>query len=177
MIKELDVLSYLTDYDPMQYEPQMPYQNVNLTCLVDEMVEAGDLTGKGPQVAEASWLDHENNNPDVEWMLDEPWMPARNGLNLVQSSSSTPVDCVAQHKPARRVSLGRNMEHVSNPGQEDTPLVESQTTLPPPRMTGSFVGLLLLLAAHTHCQTASPTDPHSLLRCPSCGSVQDLTVC
>lgn len=141
------------------------------------MAGVGDLTGKGPRVAEESWQDRENSNPDVEWILGEPWVPARNGLNLVQSSSAVPVDRVAQHKPARRESLGRNTEHVSNPGQEDAPLVEPRTTLPPPRMTESFVGLLLLLAAHTLCHTASPTDPHSLPRCPSCGNAQDLTAC
>lgn len=50
-----------------------------------EAVQAGVLAGKSPQVAEESGLGHGNNNPDVEWILCEPWVLVRSGLDLAQS--------------------------------------------------------------------------------------------
>lgn len=140
------------------------------------MAEAGALAGKSPQVVEESWQDHGNSNPDAEWILCEPWAPARSGSDPVQSPSSAPAGRVDQRKPVRRECLGRNTGHVSNPGQEDAPLVEARTTLLPLRMTGSSAGPLLLPAARRRSQPC-PTDPHSPLMCPNCGSDQEPTVC
>lgn len=141
------------------------------------MAEVGALADKGPQVAEESWLGHENNNPGVEWILGEPWRPVRNGLYPVQIPFSALLGRVALRIVVRREPLGRNTEHVSNPGQGDVPLAEPRTTLLPPRMTGSSVGQLLSVAARIHRHSASPTDSHSLLMCPNCGIVQDSVVC
>lgn len=140
------------------------------------MVVAGALPGKSPQVDEESWLGHGHSNPDVEWILGEPWMFVRSGLNLAQSFSLVLLGRVAQHRPVRRQSLGRNTGRVSNPGQGDAPLVEARTTLLLLRMTESSGGLLLLPAARIHRQP-SPTDLHYPLTCPNCGSVQDSTAC
>lgn len=141
-----------------------------------EAMEAGALAGKSPQLVEESWLDLGKSNPDVEWILCEPWVLFRSGLDPAQSPSCAPVDCVALRKPVRRESLGRNTDHVSNPGQGDAPLVVARTTLLPLRRTESSSGPLLLLAAHRHSPPC-PTDPHSPLLCPNCGSDQDSTVC
>lgn len=138
--------------------------------------EAGVLAGKSPQVAGESWPGHGNSNPDVEWILDEPWVHVRSGLDQAQSPSSAPVGCVALRKPVSRESLGRNTGRVSILGQVAALLVEARTTLLPLRMTESSAGLLLLPAARRHCQPC-PTDPHSPLMCPNCGSDQDSTVC
>lgn len=139
-------------------------------------MEAGVLIGKSSQVAGESWPGHEDSNPDVEWSLDEPWELVRSDLDLAQIPSLAPAGRCAPGKAVRRESLGMNMGRVLNPGQGDARLVEVRTTLLPLRMTESPVGLLLLPAARTRRQPF-PTDPHSLLKCPNCGSVQDSTVC
>ncbi len=144
-----------------------------------EAAEAGVLVGKSLQVAEESWPVHGNSNPDAEWIPDESWMHDRSGSDQAQSPSSVPVDRVGLRKPVRRESLGKNKGRVSNPVQRAALLVEVRTNLPPPRMTKSSGGQLLLLAARRQpcpCQPC-PTDLHSLLMCPNCGSVQDSTVC
>lgn len=123
-----------------------------------------------------SWQGHGNSNPDAEWILCEPWVLVRSGLDLAQSPSAAPVGRGVLRTPVRTKSLGRNTGHVSDPGQGDALLVEARTTLHPLRLTESSAGLLLLPAGRTRCQP-SPTDPHSLLKCPNCGSVQDSTVC
>lgn len=139
-------------------------------------MEAGVLAGKSPQVAEASWPGHGNSSPDVEWILGEPWTHVRSGLDQAQSPSSAPVGPDGLRKPVRRESLDRNTGRVSNPGQGAALLVEARTTLLPLRMTESSAGPLLLPAARRHSQPC-PTDPHSPLMCPNCGSDQDSTVC
>lgn len=106
----------------------------------DEAVEADVQVGKIPQVAEESRLAHGNSNPDVEWILGEPWVHVRSGLDPVQSSSSVPVGCILLSKPVRRESLGRSTVRVSNPGQGGALQVKARTTLLPPRMTESSVG-------------------------------------
>lgn len=141
-----------------------------------EAAEAGALAGRNPPEVEESWLGHGSSNPDVGWILDEPWAVVRSGLDPAQSPFSAPAGRVYQRKPVRRESLGRNTGHVSNPGQGDAPLVEARTTPLPLRMTESSVGLLLLPAARRRCQPC-PTDPHSPLMCPNCGSDQGSTVC
>lgn len=140
---------------------------------------AGVLAGKTLQVAEESWPVHGNSNPDVEWILGESWVRDRSGSAQVQSPSSAPVGPVGLRKPVRRVSLGRNMGHVSNPDQGAALLVEARTSLHPPRMTEMSGDRLLLPAARRQpCPyQLCPTDPHSLLMCPNCGSDQDSTVC
>ena len=141
-----------------------------------EAAEAGVLVCKSPQLFEESRLGHGNSNPDVEWILCEPWPLVRSGLDPAQSPSSSLVDRVALREVARNESLDRNTNRVSNPGQGDAPLVEARTTLLPPRRTESSAGPLLLPAARRRSQPC-PTDPHSPLKCPSCGSDQDSTVC
>lgn len=141
-----------------------------------EAVEADVLAGKIPQVAEESQPGHGNSNPDVEWILGEPWVHVRSGLDQARSPSSDPVGRVGLRKPVRTESLGRNTDRVSNPSQGAALQVVARTTLLPPRLTESSAGQLLLPAAHRHCQPC-PTDPHSLLMCPNCGSDQDPTVC
>lgn len=61
----LEVVPFPVDLDPTQPEPQVAFQSGSLTCSAGEVVEDGALTGRSPQVAEESWLGHENNNPDV----------------------------------------------------------------------------------------------------------------
>lgn len=134
------------------------------------------LTGKILQVGEDSRLGPEHSNPDVEWIPGGPWMHARNGSDQAQSSSSTPVGRVDLCKLVRIQPLGRSMDHVSNPDQGGALLGKVRTTLLLPRMTENSFCQLLLPAAHRHSQPC-PTDPHSLLMCPNCGSDQDLTVC
>lgn len=132
--------------------------------------------GKIPQVAEGSRRSHGNSNPDVEWIHGEPWVHVRGGSDQVQSPFSTPVDREGRCKPVRKKCLGRNTDHVLNLGQGCALQVEAHTILLPLRMTESFVCQLLLPAARRHSQLC-PTDPHSLLVCPNCGSDQDPTVC
>lgn len=140
-----------------------------------EATEVDVLAYKSPQVAEELRPGRENSNPDVIWILGEPWVHVRSGLNQAQSPSSSPVGRDGLRKPVRSESLDRN-SRVSNPGQGAAPLVETRTTLLPPRRTESSAGQLLLPAARRHSQPC-PTDPHSLLMCPNCGSDQDSTVC
>lgn len=142
----------------------------------DEAAEAGVLAGKSPQVAEESWPGHGSSNPDVGWILGEPWAIVRSGLDQAQSPSSAPAGPVALRKPVRTETLGRNTGRVSNPGQGDALLVEARTSLLPLRMTESSAGRLVLPAARRHSQSC-PTDPHSPLMCPNCGSDQDSAVC
>lgn len=103
-------------------------------------------------------------------------MHVRSGLDQARSPSSAPVGRFGLGNPVRRESLGRNMDHVLNPGQGAALQVEARTTLLPPRMTGSSAGQLLLPADRRHSQPC-PTDRHSLLMCPNCGSDLDSTVC
>lgn len=65
-------------------------------------MEADVQVGKIHQVAEESQQTHGNSNPDVEWILGEPWVHVRSGLGLVQSSSSVPAGCILLSKPVRR---------------------------------------------------------------------------
>lgn len=141
-----------------------------------EVAEAGVLAGKILQVAEESRLGHVHSNPDVELILGGPSVHVRSGLDQAQIPSSFPVGRVGLRKPVRRGSLGRNMDRVSNPGQGASLQVVARTTLLPPRMTESSAGQLLLPAARRRSQPC-PTDPHSLLMCPNCGSDQNPTVC
>lgn len=102
-------------------------------------------------------------------------MHVRSGLDQAQSPSSG-AGRDGLGKPVRREGLGRNIGRVLNPGQGAALLAEARTTLLPPRMKESCAGRLLLPAARRHSQTC-PTDPHSLLMCPNCGSDQGSTVC
>lgn len=178
VMKEPEVLLCFPDLDPMQHEGQVKTHNESLTYSEDdhEAAEAGFLAGKSSQVAGESRQGHGNSNPDVEWILYEPSALDRSSLDLAQSPSSAPAGRAALGKPARRESLGRNMGRVSNPGQGDALLVEVRTNLLPLRMTENSVGPLLLLAARRHSQPC-PTDPHSLLMYPNCGSDQGSIVC
>lgn len=83
---------------------------------------------------------------------------------------------MAPRKPVRTMGLG-NMGHVSDPGQEDARLEEVRTTHLPLRMTENSSGQLLLPGARMLRQPSCPTDPHSPLKCPSCGSDQEAIVC
>lgn len=134
------------------------------------------LAGKIRQVDEESWLGPEDNNPDAEWIPGGPWMHARKGLDQARSSSSAPVGLVGLCKPVRIQPLGRNTDHVSNPGQGAALRAKVRTSLLLLRMTENSFCQLLLPAAHRHSQPC-PTDPHSPLMCPNCGSDQYPTVC
>lgn len=141
-----------------------------------EAAEAGVQAGRSPQVAEESWPGRANSNPDAKWILGEPWTLLRSGSDQARSPSSAPAGPVALRKAVCTESLGRNTARVSNPGQGGALLVEVGTTRLPLRMTGSSAGRLVLPAARGHSQTC-PTDPHSPLTCPNCGSDQDSTAC
>lgn len=109
----------------------------------------------------------------MEWILGEPLVGVRSGLDREQSSSSA---LLGLGKPERKDCPGRNTDPVLNPGQGDALQEVARTTLLLRRMTESSDDQLLSLAARKRPQPC-PTDPHSLLTCPNCGSDQDSTVC